>query len=53
MWIAAGELEQAIGIYTEELMRLGARAVTMETESDGGAPRLGFEMNDNSGDSSL
>jgi hypothetical protein len=50
MWIAAGELEQAIGIYTEELMRLGARAVTMETESDGGAPRLGFEMNDNSGD---
>jgi hypothetical protein len=50
MWIAAGELEQAIGIYTEELMWIGARALTMETESQGGAPRLRYELSDESGD---
>ena len=37
MWIAAGELEDAIGIYTEELMRIGARAVAMETKPTSGA----------------
>ncbi len=50
MWIAAGELEDAIGIYTEELMRIGARAVAMETEPTSGAPRLRFELSDDSGD---
>jgi hypothetical protein len=50
MWIAAGELEHAISIYTEELMRIGARAVTMETESEGSAPRLRWDMSDDAGD---
>jgi len=50
MWIAAGELEDAIGIYTEELMRIGARAVAMETEPTSVAPRLRFELSDDSGD---